>query len=306
MGQEHNLSEQLQLFDPGPSEPKYDPSSDPYHPMNWAMDEATQWHATTKSSSPHTNASIGLVGDFAGFHVGTRASADFADFSRKSRERSYPYRLSGSSALRPPNTEPSYKRRDIHGGALDTSAWSDTVANEYYASEEMGGEKSAAYAANLRGEHVPYVNHSEDAGSISFRAAPKNVHSWSEHVLSSPDAPQHWKDIAATHELVAHVGKPKYDRRSSKDMTDIQDTLPLSEFQHNAKARRARPSAPPDAEVLGVLPNYLSNEHLNVPGSRGNSSAIVDVTPKHQYLIFEPKNQPKKKVAKRAARRKDK
>lgn len=269
MGQEHNLSEQLQLFDFVSSKK---PETDQYDPANWAQSDATVWHSTTKKSSPHETATIGRSGDYSGFHVGTRPAADEATrYSRRRRDRSYPYRMTGSSALSPSFND-------------DTeTVWEDIDANSSWANEEYGGEQSPPYAANARGEHVPYHNDEEDAGSTSFRAAPENLMTWSEHVLSDPNAPEHWREKAKTHELVAHVGKPQYNRSDAFTPTIVQSPLPGMDHLSPTKMTVERPSLPPDMEIAHVFDDIYTNY------TKTNPRTETYREPQHKYLVFEPK-----------------
>jgi hypothetical protein len=271
MAASDNLSEQLQLFDPGPAK---EPETDHYDPANWAQSDATVWHSTLKKGSPHQTADIGMYGDYSGFHVGSRRSADEATrYSRRRRDRSYPYRMTGSSALNP--TFGEYQ--------TDQTTWRDDDANDHYNYSDMHRPNSA-HNANARGEHVPYLNEMEDSGSVSFRAAPENLMTWSEHVMSDPKSPAHWREKAQTHELVAHVGKPLYKRSERNNTNNVQFPLPGMEHLGPTKMTVDRPSLPPDAEIAHVFDDTYTDRVSTV-----EHSTEVETSPQHRYLVFEPK-----------------
>jgi hypothetical protein len=285
MGQKHNIHpKQLRLFDPPPRPAQ---EVDRYDPMNWINDPATVWHSTFSSNPPHVDASSigGGSGEYTGFHVGTRTASEEANYgvvnnSGGVRRRSYPFRMVGDVAT--PNNDAGYPlpkpvEEYVHMSTRDRErqAFSDEGANS---DPDLIG-------SNVHeGNHIPYVNKVEDYGSISYRANPGNLRTWSEHVLESPDAPEHWRELAKTHDLVAHSGEYQYRGVHGRDSFTVQDVQsPLPGIGTVSKIYQRHPSEPPRTEIIHTFKDRVISD------GTGLTKDKVTRQPIRRFLTFEPK-----------------
>lgn len=176
MGQRHNLSEQLQLF-------QYEEPEPQDLTETWA--ENNMWHSSERDRLPAKSADVADptdpdTGDYShgkwdaytahplGFHAGS-AWAALDRIGRDGARVMHPVRITGYDVGPPDRSAEAWENEDF---------WADDAANgmDFRSTEAVRG-----------GQNVPYVNNYEDVGSISVRAPRENVHTWAEHVYRFPD-----------------------------------------------------------------------------------------------------------------------
>jgi hypothetical protein len=172
MGQEHNLSKQLQL--PGLVEQLKDPE-----PVDvtktWATEGSKNWHA---SERPVLSNAVNNP-----IHSGTAFSAsDRASDPEMHRPYFHPVEISGNSF-----TPSDMGINNANGGAAASGTeWSDAFINRDAPYSTVSPEEHITERA-LRegGNNIPYRNIYEDPGSTSMMSPRKNVKTWSEGILSN-------------------------------------------------------------------------------------------------------------------------
>ena len=212
----HVAAEQQRLFDPAPYTAERD-----YAPESWVHNPDVVYHGTQDVHPHHPEAHHPI-------HVGTYDAAEERGIRGlgvpTDEWNVHPYRISGQFKLAP---NQFYRRpfgdqpgrfeyptpnqfQQFHGSPK--SIVTDDEANGW-------GER----VVRQRGMNVPYVNEAEDAGSVSYVAPRKNLHTWSEDVQADPNAPTKLKAIAESHDLV--LAPPEPVQPWEGDHAYVQGTL---------------------------------------------------------------------------------
>jgi hypothetical protein len=248
MAAKDNLSEQLHLFTPPNTDPVVDVS-------DWARQQ--QWHSSKESVFPEKDRDIpesldeldkegneyaGAAGHPLGVHVGTTWSARERDTFI--RNKYHPVHLQGEDHL------PSHEMDtalDPDYGFEKPNLWNDDSAN---------GAVPESTRAIRAGKNIPYLNDSEDRGSISYRAPRKNLSTWAESVMTKPDST--FAEREAVRKGTEIVYTPNRYRTRSKSRQKLIDN-------------NDRPTVGDGYEVLP--------QPIEVPAPRGLTASPIDFGP---------------------------
>ena len=193
-----------------------------YEPSRWMTRPDVTWHASAEHPMPEEEQPGEMSYDIrhehgygGGFHSGTQQAAmerahlvkdrswagDIVNTTlqpKDARNYVHPVRLTSDVALSTAYFDATGQRYN------DKLVFTDSEANEsakpatFYS---RATQRSAAEQHMGQGQHVPYMNTAEDYGSISYRSPRDKLRTWSEDVLSDPNAPRQHRVLAEQFDL---------------------------------------------------------------------------------------------------------